>query len=78
VGRKIALHPQNRKKNKQWKKHFTSTTTTDGLKCTVTTAHKKNLVAWDKYRVIAKFMELLMQTVDQIEKGESISITVKK
>jgi len=39
---------------------------------------QKNLEAWDKYRVIAKFMELLMQTVDQIEKGESISITVKK
>jgi hypothetical protein len=38
----------------------------------------KNLVAWNKYGVIAKFMELLMPTVEQLKKGESISITVEK
>lgn len=38
----------------------------------------KNLEAWNKYSTIAKFVELLMPTIDQLKKGESISITVKK
>lgn len=34
--------------------------------------------ACGKYSVIAEFMELLMPTIDQIKKGESLKITVEK
>lgn len=34
--------------------------------------------AWGKYSVPAKFLELLMPTIHQLKRGESLTITVKK
>ena len=34
--------------------------------------------AWGKYSVPAKFLEMLMPTIDQLKRGESLTITVKK
>lgn len=38
----------------------------------------RNLEAYGKYQVTARFMELLMPTVDQLKNGENLIISVKK
>ena len=38
----------------------------------------KNHLAYNKYTVVTKFMERLMTTIDQMQNGETLEITVKK